>query len=151
MKHAARCSRLPLTGPSCLIYVRVEEAMCRFPHALWSFWGAAFSKSRFGFSSSVKFGSTSAAFAVDATEGWAPCLQPWTNQCQLVWQEMGRINQFNSPRSLGFADRLSDLSFYGTESLQNQPLCLRNTSYLWLESLFQITFSCFTAWTFFSI
>lgn len=59
-----------------------------------------------------------------AREGWAPCLQPWTNQCQLVWQEMGRINQFNSPRSLWFADRLSDLSFYGTESLQNQPLSM---------------------------
>lgn len=59
-----------------------------------------------------------------ATEGWALCLQPWTNQWQLVWQEMGRRNQFISPRRLWFADRLSDLSFYGTESLQNQPLSM---------------------------
>lgn len=84
-----------------------------------------------------------------AAEGWAPCLQPWTDQCQLVWQEMGRINQFNSPRSLWFADRLSDLSFYGAESLQNQNpslchslshKCIISLTWIFTSKLIQLFF-----------
>lgn len=108
-----------------LCYRSVGGTMCNFPHMLW-YWEKT-PLAGADLDSPPVWNSVQPLqhlLSTCAAESCTLHLQPWTDQCQLVWQETERINQFDSPRSLWFADRLSDLCFYGAEFLQNQKKIL---------------------------
>lgn len=149
----------PFIECQSLCYRCVEEAACNFPHPLRYFWESAFSKSRFGFSSSVKFGSTSAAFAFNARRRRLSLMSSALN-----WSVSTSLARNGKNKSILIAPGVYDLQIDSLTSLfmgQNLsrirktwlhpfslPLSISENAYfLWLESLFQITFSCFCTWT----